>query len=402
MNLLLSRLVRREAAHPGELEAMFSPSQGLPSRKVPNLDPWKDARGFLPKPALRWNRVHSKVACFRPCRPEGPRIELEHLHLGSQERDVVHVTGLGGSGVSLAWGAALEAVNLFEAKIPESDRKGAEVSVIGAGIVGLCTAFVLQERGYEVHIYAHRTHGEIPSSQAGALLSPEYSRKEASHDPEIRARDERLRRYSFACLRALLADRFRGIGWFPVFVAELEQKSEDWLWKQEITLSPLPDFVPMKRLPFRGVDHPGTLRWTIRLDMSIYLAALRHVVEMRSLFKIASGGMCLGFLHHFDQSELLQDLPAETRYWFNCTGGLDPIFPDPSAFPIRGLLLLLESQQLPYAFYHMNGYGFPRMRDRFVVGGTYEENETNPHPPEERFRDVLAGNQIFFGLRTKR
>lgn len=391
---LLRKVVR---ADPRNLDTLFSSGQGLPSSRVPSLDAWTDSNGFLPRPDLRWDRVQKQVACFRPCRPEGPRIELEHLNFDGRNTNIMHLTGLGGSGVSLAWGAALEGVNIFESKIPESDRRGAEVAVIGSGIVGLCTAFILQERNYEVHIYSHLTEGEIPSSQAGALFSPEYSSKEASRDPMIRARDERIRRHSIMCLRALLGDHFQGIEYLPVFLADLKQDKEDWLWKQEITLSPLPDFVQMKRLPFQGVEQSGTLRWTIRFDMPAYLKALRDVVVMRSPFKAFLSGMVLGVSQHLETPDLCPLI--REPHWFNCTGGLDPLFPDPSAFPIRGLLLLLESQTLPYAFYHMDGYGIPRA-DCLVLGGTYEERESNPNPPEELFRDILDRNRAFFGLKA--
>lgn len=92
MSVLLSQLVGRPSADPQDLDATFFPRRrGLPSERVPNLDSWKDSKGFLSKPTLRWNRVHGRTACFRPCRPEGPRIELEDLNLGDQGRHILHI-----------------------------------------------------------------------------------------------------------------------------------------------------------------------------------------------------------------------------------------------------------------------------------------------------------------------
>src|SRR3954464_6008012 len=71
------------------------------------------AGAFAPSPGLtpiiaRPDRVFRVTVCLRPFRAAGPRIEMEQFGA----KHVVHHYGHGGSGISLSWGSAAEAVPL--------------------------------------------------------------------------------------------------------------------------------------------------------------------------------------------------------------------------------------------------------------------------------------------------
>src|SRR5262245_36198200 len=89
-------------------------------------------------------RVIREVAGLRPFRSSGFRVEAERLG----DRLLVHNYGHGGGGVSLSWGSASLAVELALAS--EARR----AAVLGAGAVGLATARLLQDQGFEVTLYA--------------------------------------------------------------------------------------------------------------------------------------------------------------------------------------------------------------------------------------------------------
>lgn len=115
-------------------------------------------------PPINFDHHHlmRTVACLRPFRPAGPRLEVESFG----EKTVVHNYGHGGSGWSLSWGCALEAATLA--------RSGAanEFAVIGAGVIGMTTALTLAETGARVTIYAMEFPPETRSARATGVWSP--------------------------------------------------------------------------------------------------------------------------------------------------------------------------------------------------------------------------------------
>src|SRR5689334_11566725 len=120
---------------------------------------------LLVAPRLAEAEVVRSVVGLRPYRQGGVRIERQKV----RDKVLVHNYGHGGAGVTLSWGSAVEALDLL-AKDPPSGRT---VAVVGAGVVGLSTARVAQERGYDVRIYAREFSPYTTSDVAGAEFSPD-------------------------------------------------------------------------------------------------------------------------------------------------------------------------------------------------------------------------------------
>ncbi|RXD90589.1 FAD-dependent oxidoreductase, partial [Xanthomonas perforans] len=78
------------------------------------------------------DRIIAINGCTRPFRAQGPRIEAERIG----RKTVVHNYGHGGSGWSLSWGAAEQALRLVRA----ADPAARALAVIGCGAIGLTTA----------------------------------------------------------------------------------------------------------------------------------------------------------------------------------------------------------------------------------------------------------------------
>ena len=112
--------------------------------------PVTSARNFTPsglslhRVEVSADRVIRTIAGSRPFRPSGFRLEAESF--GSQT--VIHNYGHGGGGITLSWGTSHLAMELAH---QSSHRRCA---VLGAGAVGLASARLLQDRGWDVTIYS--------------------------------------------------------------------------------------------------------------------------------------------------------------------------------------------------------------------------------------------------------
>ena len=169
--------------------------------------------GFAPTPALAPilatpDRIIAIDVCTRPFRAQGPRIEAERIG----DHTVVHNYGHGGSGWSLSWGSAAEALQLVQA------TGAREIAVIGCGAIGLTTALLAQRSGLQVRIYARERLPQVPSSFATGVWSPASRIAVAEHaTPEFEARWERMARTSFRTYQTLLGLPGEPVGWHDFY-----------------------------------------------------------------------------------------------------------------------------------------------------------------------------------------
>jgi glycine/D-amino acid oxidase-like deaminating enzyme len=89
------------------------------------------------------DRVIRTVAGLRPYRRQGFVVRQEQLG----EKRLVHNYGHGGGGITLSWGSSKLAIDLG------LQGHSGPAAVIGAGVMGLSTARLVQEAGLPVTIY---------------------------------------------------------------------------------------------------------------------------------------------------------------------------------------------------------------------------------------------------------
>src|SRR5919106_4863100 len=100
--------------------------------------------GCLPPVDVSADRVIRTIAGLRPYRASGFVVRREPLG----DKALVHNYGHGGAGITLSWGTSRLAADLG---LPGHQGP---VAVIGAGVMGLTTALLVQEAGFPVTIYA--------------------------------------------------------------------------------------------------------------------------------------------------------------------------------------------------------------------------------------------------------
>jgi len=150
------------------------------------------------------DRIIAINVCTRPFRAQGPRIEAEQVG----RRTVIHNYGHGGSGWSLSWGAAQDAVALARA------TGQSRIAVVGCGAIGLTTALVAQRAGLQVRIYAKELPPDVRSFYATGVWSPDSRICTAEHvTPEFERRWERQARTSFRTYQTLLGLPGEPIEW---------------------------------------------------------------------------------------------------------------------------------------------------------------------------------------------
>jgi glycine/D-amino acid oxidase-like deaminating enzyme len=326
------------------------------------------AAGRLGAPILSDDQVIRCIAGVRPFRKGGPRIERQDL----SDKTVVHNYGHGGAGYTLSWGSASLAVDLLRGL-----GRGTTVAVVGSGVVGLCTARVLQERGFHVRIYAREFPPHTTSDIAGAEWSPDIVDRGGT--PELRKRFDQMLALSWHRFQALVGARW-GVKPRPIYEAQGVPSG----------LDDLPDgLLPAPRrlaaLPF-APRRSGRVYQTLLIEAPIFLATL--VDEVRR-----AGGALQPRM--FSSQSDLRNLPEPVIV--NCLGlGAGALFADQAVVPIRGQLVHLRPQALSYLLDHPTGYMVPRS-DALVLGGSFEEGISEARSDPATCARILDDNRRFFG-----
>ena len=94
-------------------------------------------------PRIAKSKIVRVIVGLRPYRPSGFVVKREEY----DKKKIIHNYGHGGGGISLSWGSSALAVHQA-AGLPIK-----HAAVIGSGIMGLTTARLLQDAGWNVTIY---------------------------------------------------------------------------------------------------------------------------------------------------------------------------------------------------------------------------------------------------------
>lgn len=322
-------------------------------------------------------RVIRTVVGLRPFRRHGFVLRAEAF--GS--KSIVHNYGHGGGGFSLSWGCATLAADLLAARSP------GRAAVIGCGVIGLSTARVLQDRGWEVTIYASSVPPNTTSNIAGAQWTPTVvfaSQDATSEFLETFRRAARIANRAFQ----LMAGPTYGVLWIDNYAlkhAATERDELDYavsagiedLYEDIETIDPAttPFAVPLVRRFTTMLVEPNT-----------YLPAVMRDFLLR-------GGKIE--VRTFATLRQMHDL--EEQVVFNCTGlGARVLCNDDELVPVRGQLTVLEPQADVDYIYLANGlYMFPR-NDGIVLGGTFDRGDWSLEVDPVQQARILAGHATIY------
>jgi D-amino-acid oxidase len=328
----------------------------------------------IPTPDLSDAAVQGVVAGLRPHRAGGLRLEAERRADG---RLVIHDYGHGGSGVSLSWGSARASVDLLAREEPGTEA----VAVLGAGVVGLTTAYVLLEAGHAVAVHARRFPPRTESDVAPAIFN-------LLGHPGDRRRLDALARDSFARFATLVGDAtLRGVS--PLEVLSFKPPAAS-----SMATAPAGTITregPSLRAAFdHGPARDGVRYRTLVIDTATYLRDLLAAVRAR------------GAELHERWIDGWDDLTE--RVVFDCAGlGARELACDDQVMSIRGHLVELAPVEGLTAMVagplagEIDLYLIP-LGDRLVLGGSYEAGIFDPGPDPAVTSAILAHARRFFGL----
>ncbi len=320
------------------------------------------------------DRIIRRQVGLRPFRPSGFVVRAESLG----DKLLVHNYGHGGAGVTLSWGTAELAADL----VRESGRTGS-AAVLGCGAVGLATARVLQDRGFDVTIYAREIPPHTTSDMSGALWQPAYIVERARRTPAWDAQFERAQIVSHRAFQGLVGEDY-GVRWEDLYFLSEDPESAlpDWGLPQ---LYPARRALPASENPFAAPR--------VVVDHMIFIAPPTYLRALVRDFHLAGGRIVVrGFAA---PSELA---PLAGSVVVNCTGlGARELFGDTELIPIKGqLTVLLPQPEVDYSVLDGDLYMFPRA-DGILLGGTHERGVETLDPDLEAEKRILAGQRALFG-----
>ena len=309
------------------------------------------------------------IAGLRPFRASGFVVREEVFG----PKRIVHNYGHGGAGITLSWGTSRLAADLG------LQGHSGEVAVLGAGVMGLSTARLVQEAGFPVTIYTAALPPETTSNIAGGQFHPFGHFREEAVTLEWREQFRRAVDYSWRRFQIMVGDEY-GIRWLPTYSEGTEPEARL-----------IPNFPPVNRA-LRPDEHPFPIPHLIRYD-TMYVEVGKYLRQMLRDVRLGGGDVRILRL---GSREALTSLPQ--RLIFNCTGlGSRELFGDTELRPARGqLAVLLPQPEVQYALNSESGYMFPRA-DGILLGGTFELDKWSTEPDPARIERILASHQRLFG-----
>lgn len=304
------------------------------------------------------SRMIKQAAGLRPFRSSGFRVSAEQVGT----KTVIHNYGHGGCGVTLSWGTAKMALDLA---LQTPHRSAA---VVGCGVIGLTTARLLQDHGFDVDIYAASLPPDTTSNVAAGVFGVTDVAEELNGPflPQLQF----AARYAHRYFQPFVG-RDYGVKWFTLYVlgeTPIQQPAEFAITPE---LYPLTQYGPGEH-PF-STPYAASLP-TLIAETNVFIPRLMDDVIL------AGGTVNVRSFGTIDELEsLTQPLVI------NCTGlGARELFGDTELTPVRGQILFMPPQpELDYGYIDPKNdlYMFPRS-DGVVFGGSHEigESSTDPDP----------------------
>ena len=327
-------------------------------------------------PRISHDRIVRAIAGSRPFRPQGFVVKKELY----DDKAVIHNYGHGGGGLSLSWGSSALAVRELAGMKPN------KAAVIGSGVMGLTTARLLQDAGWDVTIYSRDASRHSTSNVGAGQWAPTSVFEEGVASKTFEEQYKYAARIAHHAYQNLSGAGY-GISFYENYY---------------LTTEPFEDRYYLRELPelFTSVanlspdEHPFPVPYAKRV-VSMMVEPATFLRRIRSDFHLSGGKiMVRNFLN------LSEILSLKESVIFNCTGlGAKALFDDEDLIPIKGQLLFMQPD--PAIDYLTIGggpgvtYMFPR-KGEILLGGSYQRNDWSRHVEQDVTDRIIENHQALF------
>jgi D-amino-acid oxidase len=321
------------------------------------------------------DRVIRATAGLRPFRAPGFVVRAERFG----ETTVVHNYGHGGGGITLSWGSSHLASEIV------ADTGHRRIAVIGAGVMGLTTARLLQDRGFDVTLYARELTPNTTSNMSGGQWNPTSVFDFNQASPAFIEQFQRATRFAWRYYQNLAGSRY-GVRWVENYVLLNSRPPEGLTGTRELVPEMFAEWTVLERgeHPFHT---PFARRYvTMLVEPAIFLDTLSHDFLLR-------GGRIV-----VREFATVGDVVAlEEPVVVNCTGiGAHALFGDDELVPVKGQLAVLVPQpEVDYITISGSFYAFPRS-DGIVLGGSNERGNWSLDTDPVIIAGIVEGNRATF------
>jgi D-amino-acid oxidase len=341
---------------------------------VPNYQRPLSTQPFA-RPIIRTEEVVRTRVGLRPYRATGFVVRSEKVG----DTQVIHNYGHGGGGITMSWGSS----TLAAREVPEIVDKRAVV--LGCGVMGLTTARLLQQRGWQVTILAKELPPYTTSDVAGGQWAPTSIARAALETPAFSQQFDEALRISFQTFEKQVGALY-GVTW-----------RENYFMMDEVNertrpsyLDRWPDLFPDQAMLKPG-EHPFPAKHVLRFRTMLIEPAIFLPQLMREVLEAG------GKIQQREIATQEEIASLNVPVVLNCTGlGAKTLFGDTELTPIRGQLVFVpRDSRIDYITHGgvAGGdgllYMFPR-NDGILLGGTYERGATHLTPEAETSVRIIS------------
>ena len=369
----------------------FSPPSGVGrEREVRRINP----------PKLDGAHLGKNILCYRPMRHGAPNLSIQRSDYGHV---VAHNYGHGGSGWTMGPGSALHVIESLERSFPDL-TKDCPITIIGAGVSGLFSAYFLVQKGYQKITIIADQFENLTSHNAGGLLAP----VSMDNAPEMQEVIDRIGVTAYEFYQAIAEKRHpefaEGACIVPTYFRSREKSG----------LEPYVAAKVMQAAKDVLLDFGnGTTKEMVAYDDGIFIDTAKMMTALTDYLKERIS---------FVQRRISAISEIEQEYVINCSGlGARELNQDEQMVPVQGHLIMLKGQRaedLQYMILDYSDVGithsgqtvqrsfylFPKKmpdsgpHDIGVIGGTFIEGATPETPNYEEFDRLLDGAKRFYGI----